>query len=86
MVFIEQLRGEPGSKVEFTDVLVVGQDGGEVAIGSPYIAGAAVVGELVEHAKGEKTIAHHRVLTNSLGRRRGHRTQYTVVKINSITA
>ena len=37
-----------------------------------------------EHVKGDKTIAHHRVQTNSLGRRKGHRTKFTVLKIQKI--
>ena len=72
-----------GATVKF-DVLLLGSDGGGVKVGSPNVAGSSVTAEVVEHTKGEKTIAHHRVRTNSLGRRRGHRTQYTVVKITGI--
>jgi large subunit ribosomal protein L21 len=84
LLIVDKLKGEVGAKVVFDEVLVLGGEGGSVKIGSPTVGGAKVTGELVEHTKGEKLIAHHRVLTNSLGRRRGHRTQYTVVKITSI--
>jgi len=83
LVQLDKLEAKEGDAVSF-DVLLLGGDGGEVKVGSPNVAGSKVTGEVVEHTKGEKTIAHHRVRTNSLGRRRGHRTQYTVVKITGI--
>lgn len=81
---LDKRQEEVGATITFDNVLLVGGEGGSVKVGSPNVAGAKVLGEVVEHTKGEKTIAHHRVRTNSLGRRRGHRTQYTVVKITSI--
>lgn len=84
LVILDKLTGDVGAKVIFDEVLVLGGEGSSLKIGSPNLSGAKVTGELVEHTKGEKLIAHHRVRTNSLGRRRGHRTQYTVVKITSI--
>lgn len=80
---VDKLSAKVGDKVKFGDVLLTG-DGGTVKVGSPLLSGASVAVEVVEHIKGEKTIAHHRVRTNSLGRRRGHRTQYTVVKVTGI--
>ena len=81
---LDKRQEEVGATITFDSVLLVGGEGGSVTVGNPNVAGAKVLGEVVEHTKGEKTIAHHRVRTNSLGRRRGHRTQYTVVKITSI--
>ncbi len=84
LVLLDKRGEEVGATISFDNVLLVGGEGGSVKVGSPNVAGAVVTGEVVEHTKGEKTIAHHRVRTNSLGRRRGHRTQYTVVKITAI--
>lgn len=81
---VDNLKADKGAAVTFDQVLLVGQDGGQVKVGSPTVAGAKVTGVLEEHTKGEKLIAHHRVLTNSLGRRRGHRTKYSVVRIQKI--
>jgi large subunit ribosomal protein L21 len=84
LVQLDKLSAEKGATVTFDKVLLVGGEGGSVKVGSPTVAGAKVTGEVVDHVKGEKTISHHRVQTNSLGTRRGHRTQYTVVKITAI--
>ena len=37
LVTIEKIEGEPGGKVEFDDVLLVG-NGGDVKVGSPTVA------------------------------------------------
>ena len=84
LLLIDLLGAEKGKTVTFDQVLLLGQDGGQVKVGAPMLAGASVTGLVEDHVKGEKTIAHHRVWTNSLGRRRGHRTQYTVVRIQKI--
>ena len=73
-----------GDAITFDKVLLVGSEGGTVKVGTPTVAGASVSGVVEDVIKGEKLIAHHRVQTNSLGRRRGHRTKYTVVRINKI--
>jgi large subunit ribosomal protein L21 len=86
VVHFDEMTAEKGKEVTFDNVLLVGGEGSQVKIGSPLVAGAKVVGVVEDHIKGEKTIAHHRVLTNSLGRRKGHRTHYTVVRISKITA
>ena len=83
---VAKLPGAKGAEVAFDKVLLVGGEGGSVKVGTPTVAGAKVTGVVEDHVKGEKTIHHHRVRTNSLGRRKGHRTQYTVVRINKIEA
>jgi large subunit ribosomal protein L21 len=84
LVLVDQLKAQKGAAVTFDQVLLLGQDGGQVKVGAPTVAGASVSGVVEDHIKGEKVIAHHRVRTNSLGRRRGHRRQLTVVRINKI--
>src|SRR5258708_16239589 len=81
---VPQLDAKKGAAITFDQVLLLGVDGGQVKVGAPHVGGAKVSGVVEDHVKGEKTIAHHRVRTNSLGRRRGHRTKYTVVRIAKI--
>jgi large subunit ribosomal protein L21 len=73
-----------GDEVIFDKVLLVGQEDGAVKVGTPNVAGAKVTAVIENHAKADKLIAHHRVRTNSLGTRRGHRTKLTVLKIQKI--
>jgi hypothetical protein len=41
VIQIEKLEGEAGAKIEFTEVLVVGE-GASAKIGAPFVAGAVV--------------------------------------------
>lgn len=49
---VEKIDGEAGAKVEFTDVLMVGDK-----VGAPTVAGAKVVGSIVKQARGEHLIS-----------------------------
>ena len=84
LVQVAQLSAAKGAAVTFDQVLLVGGEGGAIKVGTPNVAGASVSGVVEDHIKGEKTIFHHRVRTNSLGRRSGHRTKYSVVRIQKI--
>ena len=84
LVRVDQLTAGKGAAVTFDKVLLLGKEGGDVKIGSPIVGGAKVTGVVEDHVKGEKLIAHHRVQTNSLGRRRGHRTKYSLIRIQKI--
>ena len=44
---LEKIAGDAGGKVEFTDVLMVGDK-----VGQPTVAGAKVVGSIVKQARG----------------------------------
>lgn len=53
---IEKLEAEAGATVEFTEVLVVGE-GADAKFGAPFVKGAIVKAEVVEHNRGKKVIA-----------------------------
>lgn len=80
---VDRLDLDEGAEVVFKDVLLLDRDG-DVAVGSPCIDGAQVTGVLEKQVKDKKVIAIRRVRTNSLKTRRGHRTQYSMVKIQKI--
>lgn len=74
---------EPGTVVEFSDVLAIGDDE-NVRIGQPTVEGAKVVAEVVSEMKGPKlVIAKFRRRKNSK-RKTGHRQIYTLIKIKEI--
>jgi large subunit ribosomal protein L21 len=81
---VDQVSAKKGDAIAFGQVLLLGQDGGQVKVGSPGVSGAKVTGVVEDHVLGEKTISHHRVRTNSLGTRRGHRTKYSLIRIQKI--
>ena len=53
-------------------------------VGTPYISGATVTGEIVKHGKGKKlTIFKYRPKKDSKSKT-GHRQPYTLVKITKV--
>jgi large subunit ribosomal protein L21 len=80
---IERLAVEAGQPVTFDRVLLVNTDG-QVAVGSPMVASATVVADVVEHIRGEKKIAFKMKRRKGYHKTIGHRQELTVVKIKEI--
>lgn len=86
VVRVELLSGEVGAPVVFDRVLLVG-GGEDVKIGSPTLAGAQVLGSVVEQGRDKKILIYtYKRTQNSNRKRAGHRQGYTAVKIESIEA
>ena len=75
---------EPGSSLEFGDVLYVGAEGQPPKIGKPTLPGAKVVGKVLGEVQGPKLIAAQFRRRKNSRRRIGHRQSYTKVLIESI--
>ncbi|MBI3674178.1 MAG: 50S ribosomal protein L21, partial [Rhizobiales bacterium] len=69
---IEKLTGAPGDQVEFTDVLMVSNDG-TIDVGAPFVAGATVVGEIASQDRGPHIIIFKKRRRKHYRRRNGHR-------------
>src|SRR6266550_4007162 len=82
---IERLAVEAGQPVTFDRVLLVNNDG-RLSIGSPTVAAAAVVADVVEHIRGEKKIAFKMKRRKGYHKTIGHRQELTIVKIKEINA
>ena len=59
-------------------------DGETNHVGAPDVAGASVVGEIVEQARGPKVIAFKKRRRKNSKRKRGHKQDLTIVKITQI--
>jgi large subunit ribosomal protein L21 len=82
VITVEKLAGNPGDAVAFEDVLLVGGD--TVVVGCPNVAGATVAGELVEHGRGDKVIVFKKRRRKNSRRKRGHRQEFSVIRITEI--
>ena len=84
VVRVERLPGEVGAPVVFERVLMVG-GGDSTKVGRPCVDGAQVKGSIVEQGRGKKILVYtFKRRLNSNQKRRGHRQDYTAVKIESI--
>ena len=82
VITVEKVKGEPGDIVEFAEVLLLGGD--SPVVGSPTVAGATVAGELVEQTRGPKVIAFKKRRRKNSRRKRGHRQEFSLVRITEI--
>jgi large subunit ribosomal protein L21 len=73
----------PGNRSRFDRILLVNNDG-KLTVGSPTVAAASVVADVVEHIRGEKKIAFKMKRRKGYHRTVGHRQELTVVKIKDI--
>ena len=82
VITIERLDAEAGDVISFDQVLMLGGD--TVTVGAPTVAGATVVGELVEQARGPKVISFKKRRRQNSKRKKGHRQDLTIVRITEI--
>jgi large subunit ribosomal protein L21 len=79
---IDRVEAEPGAVVEFGEVLAVGGEG--TVVGTPTVAGATVAAEVLDHVRGEKVIAFKKRRRKNSRRKRGHRQEFSLVRITEI--
>jgi large subunit ribosomal protein L21 len=79
---VEKVKGDLGEIIQFGEVLVVGGD--DVTLGLPTIAGASVAAEVLEQGRGDKVIAFKKRRRKNSRRKRGHRQEFTLVRVTEI--
>jgi len=83
VVKIELLQAEPGEKVNFSEVLMVGE-GENVKVGKPIVAGAIVSGEVLEIGRHDKIRIIKMRRRKHYRKQQGHRQWFTELKITTI--
>ena len=82
---VELLNAEPGSTVEFGEVLLMGE-GADVKLGTPLLKGSKVLATVIRHGQGDKvSIVKFRRRKHYL-RQKNHRQKFTEVKITDFSA
>jgi large subunit ribosomal protein L21 len=72
-----------GDRVTFDRVLVFSKEG-EVSLGTPYVEGAKVSGEVLDSVKSRRVTSCRFKRRKNVRVKRGHRQTYTRVRITSI--
>ena len=79
---VARVEGDVGTIVQFGEVLLVGGD--TPTLGNPTVAGASVAAEVLAHERDEKVIAFKKRRRKNSRRKRGHRQEYSLVRITEI--
>ena len=80
---VEKLTGEVGDSISFDRILMF-SDGENVNVGTPLLEDVAVSGHIAEQGKAKKIIVFKYKRRKRYRRKRGHRQQFTAVKVDSI--
>ena len=82
---VEKLNAEVNTTVELTEVLLVA-NGDNVKVGTPVVAGAKVVVEVLSQGKGPKVVNLKYKPKKASHRKKWHRQIFTEVKVVSVNA
>ena len=84
VVFVEKLGVAEGEKVTFDKVLCI--SGESLSVGTPYVAGATVVANVVKNGKSKKIVVIKYKAKKNEKKKIGHRQDYTKIQIEKIEA
>jgi large subunit ribosomal protein L21 len=82
VIRIEKREAEKSGHLEFTDVLAVSAEAGQIA--RPQGEGARVVGQIVEQGRADKILVFHFKRKKQYKKLAGHRQPFTAVRITEI--
>jgi len=83
-IMAPKLQGEIGDTLEFDRVLLIANNG-NTQIGQPVVESAQVRGSIVEHGRDKKVVVFKKKRRKGYKVKRGHRQQYTKIKIEEIS-
>jgi large subunit ribosomal protein L21 len=82
-IFVHRLEGDPGTKIEFNQVLLLDNDG-KIIIGKPLVEGSSISGTIVEHVRGDKVVIFKKKRRKGYEKESGHRQDFSKVLIENI--
>jgi large subunit ribosomal protein L21 len=82
-VYTHRLPQQEGEQVTFDKVLLIDNEGA-VAIGTPIVSGASVSGKVLNHLKGDKVLVFKKKRRKGYRKKNGHRQYLTKVLIEGI--
>jgi large subunit ribosomal protein L21 len=83
--YVHRLKGDEGSKVEFSEVLLLDNEG-TITIGTPLVEGAKVSATIVAHLRADKVKIFKKKRRKGYQKETGHRQDLTQVQIEAINA
>lgn len=84
IIKVEKLDVQSGQNYDFKNVLFAA-DGEKISFGSPYIENACVNSTVIENGKHKKVIIYKFKSKKGFHKKKGHRQQFTQLKIEKIS-
>ncbi len=83
-IFVHRLTGDAGTKVEFTEVLLLDNDG-KVTVGKPHVDGSKITGKILDHVRGDKVVVFKKKRRKGYEKESGHRQDFSKILIENIS-
>ncbi|MGF1634202.1 MAG: 50S ribosomal protein L21 [Phycisphaerae bacterium] len=83
---IDTVVEEGQTELTLERVLLVGGEEGQTKVGTPLVAGATVTAEVLGRVKGKKLTIQKYKRRKGYHLKKGHRQQYTEIKVTAINA
>ena len=81
---VERLDAPVGSKSQIDDVLLLSDNSGILSVGAPFVQGASVMVEVVEHLREDKIIVFKKKQRANYRRKHGHKQFKTKIRVLDI--
>ena len=82
LLVVDRMSADVGSNVSLEKVLLLG--GAEMKVGAPYVEGAKVLAEVVDHHRGEKIDIFKYKRRHRYRKSMGFRAELTTLRIQSL--
>ncbi|HVF82156.1 MAG TPA: 50S ribosomal protein L21 [Flavisolibacter sp.] len=79
-LYVPKLSGTTGSTIEFSDIIMADANGNLSFSNSDV----KIQAEILSHVQGDKVIAYKQKRRKGFRKKKGHRTEYTKIKISDI--
>ena len=83
-IYVDLQAAEVGTNLTFNKVLLAENDG-NVRVGTPLLPNAKVSAQVLDHVKGDKVIVFKKKRRKGYRVKKGHRQQFTKIRIDNIT-
>jgi len=83
-IYVDLQQAEVGADLTFNKILLA-ENEGSIRVGTPSLANASVAAKVLDHVKGDKVIIFKKKRRKGYRVKKGHRQQFTKIRIESIT-
>ena len=80
---VPRLAGDPGQQLTFDRVILLA-DGDSITVGQPFVKGASLTAEVLDHVRGPKLKVFKFKRRREYRRRKGHRDELTRIRVTGI--
>ncbi len=83
-IYVDLQSAEVGTDLTFNKVLLADNEG-NVSVGTPTLSNASVSATVLDHVKADKVIVFKKKRRKGYRVKKGHRQQFTKIRIENIT-